>query len=216
MENLISIQLPIKIAYAAVEGLLKKQLVGEYIPKPEAGKEESPYAQILDVGVAGSSAGEGTIFLHVKLRILRTLMKRDQVDLYVVASVGYDNEAQYVFVKNFKVESRTRSTFYNKALEVLVNKVAYNQIIQKANVNLQAILSVQLQKLNTQLAEGLQVKGLKLKGAVSEVAVQNILPQPDRITLSVEVKAALEAEVFDLLSLMPPQAPADAAVEQLE
>ncbi|WP_187261844.1 DUF4403 family protein [Pontibacter beigongshangensis] len=205
MENLIRIHVPISVSYPALEGVLKQQMQGEYIPKPQPGATESPYAQILDVGIAGSSAGANTIILHVKLRILRTIMKRDQVDLYTVATVGYDNASQHLFVRQFKVESKTTSSFYNIGLETLVNKVAYNQIIQRTRVSLKDIISAQLQKANALLKDGLNVKGLKLLGAVEQALVQDIALHTDKVTLTFELQANVEAEVFDLVSLMPPK-----------
>ncbi|MBD1397132.1 DUF4403 family protein [Pontibacter sp. JH31] len=203
MENLVKIQVPVSIAYPVLESLLKKQLVGEFIPKPKEGVEESPYAQILDIGLTGSSSGVGNIFLKVRIRILRTILKRDQVDLYVQAALGYDNTSQEVYVRQFRMESQTSSRFYNSSLEVLVNKVAYNQIIQKTRVNLQDIIEAELKKANGSLEKGLELKGLKLTGVVEEVRVQDILPKPNRMFLNLEVQAKVEVDVFDLGELMP-------------
>jgi hypothetical protein len=203
MENFVKIQVPVSISYPALESVLKKQLVGEFIPKPTEGTEASPYAQILDVGLAGSSGGTGDIFLKVRMRILRTLLKRDQVDLFVQAALGYDNEAQQVFIRRFNMESRTSSRFYNSSLEVLVNKVAYNQIIQKARVNVQEIILGELKKANGSLENGLELKGLKLTGAVEQVRVQDITPKANRMFLNLEVQAKIEVDVFDLSELMP-------------
>jgi hypothetical protein len=203
MENFVKIQVPVSISYPALESVLRKQLVGEFIPKPTEGSQAPPYAQILDVGLAGSSAGTGDIFLNVRIRILRTILKRDQVDLFVQATLGYDNEAQQVFIRRFNMESRTSSRFYNSSLEVLVNKVAYNQIIQKARVNLQEIIQGELRKTNGSLENGLELKGLKLTGAVEQVRVQDITPKPNRMFLNLEVQAKIEVDVLDLSELMP-------------
>ncbi|MHC2992379.1 hypothetical protein OB13_12560 [Pontibacter sp. HJ8] len=203
MENFVKIQVPVSISYTALESVLKKQLVGEFIPKSTESAEPSPYAQILDIGLAGSSTGAGDIFLKVRIRILRTLLKRDQVDLYVLANLGYDNASQQVFVRQFNMESRTSSRFYNSSLEVLVNKVAYNQIIQKARVNLQEIIWGELRKTNGALEKGLELKGLKLSGAVEEVRVLDITPKPNRMHLQLELQANIEVDVIDLGELMP-------------
>jgi hypothetical protein len=203
MENFVRIQVPVSIAYPVLESLLKKQLVGQFIPKPSADAEESPYAQILDIGLTGTSSGIGNIFLKVRIRILRTLLKRDQVDLYVQAALGYDNAAQEVFIRQFKMESQTSSRFYNSSLEVLVNKVAYNQIIQKTRVSLQEIILGELMKTNGSLEKGLELKGLKLTGAVEGLRVQDIAPKPNRLYLNLEVQAKVEVDVFDLSELMP-------------
>ncbi|WP_299701928.1 DUF4403 family protein [uncultured Pontibacter sp.] len=203
MENFVKIQVPVSISYSALEGVLKKQLVGEFIPKPTEDSEASPYAQILDVGLAGSSSGAGDIFLKVRIRILRTILKRDNVELYVQATPGYDNATQQVFVRKFNMQSQTSSSFYNSSLEVLVNRVAYNQIIQKARVNLQEIIERELTKANGLLEKGLELKGLKLLGAVEEVRVQDITPKQNRMLLKLEAQANVEVEVLDLSELMP-------------
>ena len=203
MENFVKIQVPVSIAYPVLENLLKKQLVGQYIPNPKEGAEESPYAQILDIGLTGSSSGTGNIFLKVRISILRTILKRDQVDLYVQATLGYNNATQEVYLHQFNMESQTSSRFYNSSLELLVNKVAYNQIIQKARVNLKEIIVAEMRKANGLLEKGLELKGLKLMGAVEEVRVQDITPKPNRMFLNLEVNAKVEVDVFDLGELMP-------------
>jgi hypothetical protein len=203
MENLVKIHIPITIAYPAIESVLKQQMVGEFIPKQGDEPGANPYAQILYVGLAGSSGGSGEVIIKVRIRILRTILKRDNVDLYVRALLGYDNEKQEVFIQRFNMEAQTNSRFYNSSLEVLVNKVAYTQIIQKARVNLHNIIAAELTKANGMLADGLELKGLKLTGAVDQVRVQNITPKPSRVYLELEVQAKIEADVLDLSALLP-------------
>ncbi|EJF11065.1 MULTISPECIES: DUF4403 family protein [Pontibacter] len=203
MENFVKIQVPVTISYPALESVLQKQLVGEYIPKPSEDADANPYAQILDVGLAGSSAGAGDIILKVRIRVLRTILKRDNVDLYVQATPGYDNDRQQVYIRRFNMQAQTSSRFYNSSLEVLVNKVAYNQIIQKARVNLSEIIAGELTKANGMLEAGMDLKGLKLTGAVEEVRVQDITPKSNRLFLNLELQAKVEVDVFDLSELLP-------------
>lgn len=203
MENAIKIQLPISISYPALEGVLKQQMLGEYIPKAEEGSTESPYAQILDISIEGNSSPAHTLILRIKIKVLRTVLKRDQVDLLVLAEPGYDNESQQLFVRKFKLDSRTSSGFYNTSLEVLANKVAYNQIIKKTRFNLEEIISKELKKANSLLESGLELKGAKLSGTVELVRIQDITPLPDKLSLLLELQGNLEAEIFDLISLMP-------------
>ncbi|WP_299758031.1 DUF4403 family protein [uncultured Pontibacter sp.] len=203
MEDAVRIYIPVSVSYPALEEVLKSQLIGEHIPKPEAGSDTPPYAQILDVGIRGANEGPNKVILRVKIRILRTMLKRDSVDLYVLATLGYDNAAQQLFVQQFHLTSRTNSGFFNTGLEVLVNKVAYSQIIKKARVNLKQIIASELQKANGMLADGLDLKGIKLTGAVNEVRVQDITPLPDKLILSVELTGNIEANVLTLTNLLP-------------
>ncbi|GAB3204267.1 putative sterol carrier protein [Pontibacter aydingkolensis] len=203
MENAISIRIPISVSYPAIEDVLKKQMVGEFIPRPEEDSQEPPYAQILDVGIAKSSTGPNDVILAVKMRVLRTMLKRDQVDLYVQATLDYDSATEQLFVQRFKLESRTSSGFYNTALEVLANKVAYNQILKKTRFDLRQIISKELEKANGMLDKGLELKGFKLIGRVEAVRVQEIALQQARATVLLEIQGDLEADIFDLLSLMP-------------
>ena len=206
MENSVQLNVPLSVSYSALEAVLQQQLVGMYIPPPEAGAASNPYAQVLEVGVAGSSAGAYNLLLRVQLRILRTVLKRDKVDVYASVALAYDNASQQLYVQQYSMESATSSGFYNKALEVLVNNVAYNQVIEKTRFDLKTIIAAELQKVNDQLAQGLDLKGLKLKGAVEAVTVQDILPKPDGLSLRLQVQANLEVAVYDLASLLPPRA----------
>ncbi|RAU82776.1 DUF4403 family protein [Pontibacter arcticus] len=205
MENPIQLTIPLTISYAALEGVLQQQLIGMYIPQPEEGEAANPYAQVQAVGVSGSRGGGYNLLLRVQLRILRTVLKRDKVELYASVALAYDNDTQQVYVQHFSMESATSSGFYNTALEVLVNKVAYNQIIEKARVNVGEIIAKELEKVNSQLTEGMDLKGIKLKGAVTTVAVQDIEPKPDGLSLRLLAQGNLDVAIFDLISLMPPK-----------
>ncbi|GAB3532790.1 hypothetical protein GCM10027443_17110 [Pontibacter brevis] len=204
-ENAIKIHLPVSVSYQALEGVMKKKMVGDFIPRQVEGETTPPYAQILDIGISGSSTGDYDVILRIKLKILRTVLKRDQVDLYVLATLGYDNAAQQLYARKFTMDAKTSSSFYNSALEVLVNKVAYNQVLKKARVNLGAIIAGELLKANGKLENGLELKGLHIRGAVPEVRVQDITPQAKQVTLSLELRGDLRVEILDLVSLMPPQ-----------
>ena len=203
MESPIKIHVPITVSYPALEGVLKKQMIGEYIPRQEEDVNTPPYAKILDVKITGSSAGAHEVVLRIKLNILRTVLKRDEVNLQVQATLGYDNAAQQLFVRKFKLYSITSSGFYNTALEVLANKVAYNQIIAKSRVNLGEVITREVNKANSMLAEGLELKGVKLIGTVKEVYVQDIIPQPDRVSFALALEGSVAASISDLISLMP-------------
>ncbi|WP_266204601.1 DUF4403 family protein [Pontibacter kalidii] len=205
MEDSVRVYVPVSVSYPALEGVLKNQLIGEYIPKQEEGTDAPPYAQILDVGISGSNSGPQEVILRIKIRILRTMLKRDNVDLYVLASLGYDNATQQLYVQQFHLTSRTTSGFFNTGLEVLVNKVAYSQVLRKARVNVGSIIAAELAKANGMLQEGLQLKGVKLTGAVHEVRVQDIAPLPDQVRLAVELRADVEAQVLSLVDLLPPK-----------
>lgn len=206
MENSVHLNVPIAVSYSALEVVLQQQLVGMYVPPPEEGAVLNPYAQVLDVGIAGSSAGVYNILLRIQLSILRTVLKRDKVDLYASVALAYNNATQQLYVQQFSMESATSSGFYNTALEVLVNKLAYSQIIEKARIDLKALIAAELKKVNSQLEQGLELKGLKLKGAVEAVTVQDILPKPDGLSLRLQVQGNLEVAVYDLSGLLPPQA----------
>lgn len=206
MERPIQITLPISVSYSALEDVLQQQFIGEYIPKPEAGTEVGPYAQVLGVGIAGSSANAYNLLLRVQLKILRTVLKRDMVDLYASVALAYDNVSQQLYVQHYNMESHTSSSLYNTALQVLVNKVAYSQIIEKARVDLKTIIAAELQKVNSQLEQGMDLKGLKLKGAVETVTVQAIVPKADGLSLILQAQGNLELAIHDLSSLLPPKA----------
>lgn len=206
MENSVQLNIPLSVSYPALESMLQQQLVGMYIPKPEEDAAANPYAQVLGVGIAGSSAGAYNLVLRVQLRILRTVLKRDKVDLYASVALDYDNATQQLYVQQFSMESATSSGFYNTALEVLVNKVAYHQIIEKTRIDLKPIIAAELTKLNNQLAQGLELKGLELTGAVEAVTVQDIAPKKEALSLRLLVQGNLEVAIHDLASLLPRKA----------
>lgn len=199
----IQLHVPIFVSYPALEAAAQKKMVGEYINQPGAARGEDPYAQVLDVRIAPSSTGAWDLVLLVKVKILRTLLKRDSVDLQVPVSLGYDNERQLLFLHKYKVDVRTQSRFYNASLEVLANTVAYDTVIKKARFDLRERIGQEVAKVNAQLAEGLTVKGARLSGAVTRVQVSDIEAQEEGVALSLQLSGQLSVAVFDLLSLMP-------------
>lgn len=205
MENAIKIQLPLSISYSTLESAARKQLAGEYIPKPETGTDEPPYAQILELSLNGSDIGTYNVAVRTRIKILRTVLKRDQVDLLIHAKLDYDNARQQLYVSKFRLDSRTPSSFYNTSLELLANKAAYSQILKRARIALGEILLRERQKVNSLLAEGLKLKGLQLKGGVEIAAVHDIDFSPEGVALRLEIQGNLEAEIIDLISLLPPQ-----------
>jgi hypothetical protein len=203
MEEPVKLYVPISITYSALEDVLRNQFVGGFIPKSGTQTHDSPYAQILDLGISGSSTSNAEVIVNIKIKVLRTVLKRDQVDLYALASVGYDNASQQLYVNQFKLNVRTSSGFYNTALEVLVNKVAYSQILQEARIDLKEIIGEEVTKVNRSLQEGIELKGLKIKGAVSSISVLNVIPEQNKVSCAVEVKGDLQVDILDLLQVMP-------------
>ncbi len=203
MERPVQLTIPISVSYAALESVLQQQLIGMYIPQPEEGSTANPYAQVLDVGIAGDSSANYNLLLRVQIRILRTVLKRDNVDLYASVALAYDNATQQLYVQQFSMDANTSSSFYNTALEVLVNKVAYSQIIEKTRFDLKTIIAPELEKVNSQLQDGMDMKGIKLKGTVSEVSVHDIIPNLDGLSLRLLAQGDLEMMVQDLSNYLP-------------
>ena len=108
--------------------------------------------------------------------------------------------------RKFKVDVRTDSGFYNSALEVLANQVAYDQIIKKTRFDIRAIISREMAKINTMLEQGLAVKGAVANGKIAEVKVQDIDAHSEGVSLILTLQANAEVEIRDLVSLMPPKA----------
>lgn len=204
MENTISINLPVFISYPALEAAVKKKMAGEFIKTREHTGEEVRQAQILNIAIGYSSHPAYDLVINLRISILRTLLRREAVDLQVLASLAYDNEQQLLYVSKYTVDARTQSSFYNGSLELLANNVGYGQIIKKARVSVREILAREQLKVNGLLAEGLKLKGLTLTGSVGEVMIQNLYAQPEQLSLILIVKANVEAAITDLISLMPP------------
>ncbi len=202
MENSISIRVPITISYPALEAAVRQKMAGEFITNKDQAGVEVRHAQILDVAITGSSNPAYDLTINLKVSILRTLLKRDAVDLLVRASLAYDNERQLLYVSRYKVDSRTQSSFYNASLEVLANSVANSQILKRARVDLSTIINREVAKVNAQLETGMEIKGILLSGAVTGVHVQDINPQPDQISLVLLMSGNLAVEILDLTTLM--------------
>lgn len=198
------IRVPIQVPYTSLEQAMRLKMVGEYISAKDDSGEEVKYAQILGVSLFNSSLKNYDITLALRLKVLRTLFKKDSVDIYVHAAMGYDNSRQQLFLSRYNMDVRTQSSFYNTGLEVLANTIASNKIMGKSRVDLGAKIGEQVGKINGMLETGMEVKGLKLTGAVASVAVQDILLQENSLSLEVMLGADVAVEVTDLTSLIPP------------
>ena len=205
MENHnIKINVPITIPYTTLERAARAKMVGEYITVKEDTGEDVRYARIVGISIFGSRTRPYDITVAIRVNVLRTLLKRDNVDLYVQAALGYDNEREQLFLSKYHLDVRTQSSLYNAGLEVLANTVASNKIMGKSKVNLRQKIDKELQKVNGLLESGLEMKGVRLTGAVDQVSVQDLLIHHDRVTLQLMVSGNVAVEVLDVTSLVPP------------
>lgn len=204
MENNIAIKVPITVSYAALERAARKKMEGEYISTKDGAGEETRHAQIHSLAIAPSNQAGYNLVINLKLSVLRTLLKRDRVDLQVQAALGYDNDRQFLFLSKYKVDARTSSSFYNASLEVLANNVVQSQVLKKAKVDLRQIIDRELGKVNSRLEAGMEaVKGVVLAGMVDSVRVQGIATRPEGVSMLLLMSGRLAVEILDLDGLMP-------------
>jgi hypothetical protein len=198
----ISLHLPITLTYPALEAAARKKMLGEALP-PASSRGEEPYARLVDLRMAPSSSPGWELIVKLKLDILRTFFKREGVDLLVLVALGYDNGRQLLYVRDYKVDARTGSRIYNTSLEVLANKAGYDKILKKTRFAIGDIIARELHKINDKLAAGMALKGLVVSGSLELLRVEDMEARPEGLQLNLRLQGQLQAQVLDLLSLMP-------------
>ena len=192
MENSseIKIKLPVKIKYEALQQIIDKKLVGEFIEKENEGKEPTKFARIVDAKITQGTITDFNLDLYVGLKMLTSIFKNKIISLVVHLSTNFKPEEQKIEVADFKIKTKTHSWLGDKFLEVTFNSLLHNFIKQKMNLDLHSLINKRIEDINEKLHNTLEPKkGLILKGKINDLEILEIQYQEEYLVVFLKTRA---------------------------
>lgn len=191
----IRFQIPVKIAYKALEALLRKKLVGEHITTENNG-EVTKYATILDLHLARSHREGYDLAVDVKFRTLTTLFRNKEGNILLDAALDFDPAAQQLSVKNYTFDVDSSSWLLSNSLETLAGSFFRDKIRKKMKFDFRPLIQEQLGNINKKLESTIEpVEGISISGFVSGFKVLQLLPGEQMLLAIVELEGKALVEV---------------------
>lgn len=186
MNDKISLTLPVKISYTAIQKYLQKELVGTKLQK----NGEKALAEILGISITRSEQDGFDIQADVDIRILTTIFKNRKGKVLVDISLDFSKETQEVSVRDFQVDVKTRSWLVNNALEAVVNAFLYDRLKQRMRFDFRNLVREKLSELNTKLEAPQEAsEGIYFSGFVEDFQVKDLFPGKKVILAFIEINA---------------------------
>lgn len=168
----ISVSIPIRTSFIAVNDYLNKKFVGETIGRTNSNGKEVDYFKVLDIDIAKSDIEKYNIELKVKLETLTTIYNKHELQISIQASVKMDFDTQKIYVDTYKIDSTGGNWVVNKLLDSIVNTFIYQKIIKKLNIELLPLINEKLIELNAKLASRIEVKsGISVLGSLDNLTI---------------------------------------------
>lgn len=197
----INITVPVIIGYHTLDEVLKAKLIGEIISKEDSEGNKSNYAQILDVSIEQSELEEFDLGLNISLQTLTSLFKNKRVQIYFHAALELDRELQYIYLKDYEIDGKTKNWFADKLLETVVNKWMYEKLKKKMNFDLMPHIEEKVGSLNKKLENKIEAKdGIHLMGSLDKLEISNLKAGEQELWISVTIQGTglVELERLEL------------------
>lgn len=179
----INLMIPVIIAYPVLDKYLREKLVGEIISK-----ENSNYAQVLDVSIEKSQLEAYDLCLNITLQTLTSLFKNKQIKVLFHASLELNRELQQISLKDYEVDGKTKNWFADQLLETVVNRWMYDKLKQKMNFSFMPHIEKHLGSLNEKLENKLEAKeGINLIGSLEKLEISDFKAGENEIWISVAI-----------------------------
>ncbi|WP_037319103.1 DUF4403 family protein [Salegentibacter sp. Hel_I_6] len=189
-EDNIKLNLPVKISYRVLEGVLQKKIVGEQIGMEDSRGTVKNYAEVLGANLGKSQKPNFDLTLNLKLRTLTTLFKNKEVTLLIHIAIGFDEVNQVLDVKEYDLEGQSKSWLMDNSLETIANSLIYNKIKKKMKLDLKPHIEEQLSNVNQKLGDEMETApGVFLSGNVNILKVAEIIPGDSLLLILLEISA---------------------------
>lgn len=189
ISNDISITIPVKINFTAIENFLIEKFAGEIISKVDTKGKEIKYAKIIDIKIAKSNSEKYNIEIIIKLQTLTFLYRNRELNITISAELILNVDKQKLFVANYKIDSKGKSWFTDQMLKSILNTFIYQKIIKKLAFDLKPIVKDNLNSINTKLASNFELKeGISLIGSLEDLNISHIKLKDDHLWVLINIK----------------------------
>lgn len=195
MNDKISLTLPVKISYTAIQEYLRKELTGMKLQK----NGEKALAEILGLSLTRSKQEGFDIQADVDIRILTSVFKNRKGKVLVDISLDFSKETQEVSVRDFQVDVKTKSWLVNNALEAVVNAFLYDRLKQRMRFDFRDLVKEKLSELNTKLEAPQEAsEGIYFSGFVEDFQVMDLFPGKNVILVFIEINARALIDIREI------------------
>lgn len=186
MNDKISLSLPVKISYTAIQEYLRGELAGMKLKK-DSGRA---VAEILDLSITRSTQEGFDILAQVDIRILTAVFKNREGKLLVDISLDFNKKTQEVWVRDFQVDVKTKSWLVNNTLETVVNAFLYGRLKERMRFDFRDLVKEKLSELNIKLEAPQEAsEGIFLSGFVEDFQVVDLFPGKKVMLAFVQINA---------------------------
>ena len=198
-QNNIQVKLPVNISYTAVNDFLQKNVVGELIKTEKESGEVTTYAEILDISLGQSPEEKYDLAVDVEFMMLTKLLRNKVGRVWLHVALEFNEEAQEVWVSDFKLDGNTNNWLMNNSLEVMANNIMQESLKNKMRYNFSAEIEKHIQELNHKMGDPYEVSGgINLFGRIEKLKIYRIVPKPDRFLILAKIAANAVVDVDEL------------------
>ncbi|WP_163517393.1 DUF4403 family protein [Gelidibacter japonicus] len=195
----ISVTLPVRIGFAAIETFLKKKFIGTTISKNNAKGKASNYFKILDLNLSESQTDPYNLQLRLKLQTLTLIFHKKDIEVSVLADLRLDVETQQLYVDAYNINSSGKSWVANIVLKSILNTFIYKKIINTLSIDLLPILQEKIDLLNARLASELKAsKNISIMGNAECFTITHFKIKKDKIWVLIQTKGWCVIAIEDL------------------
>lgn len=195
----ISMTLPLRIDFVAIENLLKKKFIGTNISKTDANGKSSNYFKIVDIHLAESTANTYNLKLIMKLQTLTLLFNHKELEVSVDANLLLDITTQKLYVEAYHINSHGNHWIANNILKTVLNTFIYKKIINTLSVDLTPLLNEKIENLNTKLASKLEAtQGISILGTVENFSINHFEIKENKFWVFINTSGWCIVEIEDL------------------
>lgn len=185
----ISIALPLRIDFMAIENYLSKEFIGTNISKTDAHGKVSNYFKILDINVDATSSASYNLEIRMKLQTLTLLFNHKDLEVSMLADLRLDIITQKLYVEAYKINSQGQNWMANNILKSILNTFIYKKIIKILNLDLRPLLKEKIDDVNKNLASKLEATpGISILGTVSDFSISHFEIKKDKIWVLVNTR----------------------------
>lgn len=186
MNEKISLTLPVKISYTAIQEYLRKEFIGMKLEKDG----DKPMAEILGLAVSKSDEEGFDIQVDMDVRILTSVFRNREGKMLVDIALDFNRSAQEVSVRDFRVDVKTNSWLVDNALEAVVNAFLYGRLKQRMRFDFRNLVKEKLSELNTKLESAQEAtEGIFFSGFIEDFKVKDLFPGQKVILAFIEIDA---------------------------
>ncbi|MGJ8592784.1 MAG: DUF4403 family protein [Aquaticitalea sp.] len=195
----ISITLPIRIGFAAIETFLRKKYVGTVISKKETNGKDANYFKIQDLRLDNCETEPYNLQLTLQLQTLTVLFYKKDIEVTVLASLKLDVETQKLYVHAYKIDSSGDNWIANSILKSVLNTFVYKKIINSLSFDLMPILKEKIEDINTKLAAELKAsKNISILGTIDSFTIGHFEIKEDVIWVFIHTQGWCVIAIEDL------------------